>query len=274
MTTKQSHASRYADEMSRCAARHACRCSQRGSGSCKLVYARSKQRSMTNRPTARDRQNSTERPRRILTERQQHHRRTNRGWDQCLSQAFLPPRKKNLQSTLKRLPNCVLEMFFSAGTMNYKRIAETFFLQTINTETYSSLSNQNGANLCLKCAKTRLVAALRADPLGELMHFPRPPSCSGRCLLVRRHLPLQLGGLGKCISSPSGSARSRPPNAFWRILGTNLHRFDCLMTNKFLCLLSVRREGRKGQEGQGMGLFIYLRRLTTFSVWRRQKTPV
>jgi len=111
MTTKQSHASRYADEMSRCAARHACRCSQRGSGSCKLVYARSKQRSMTNRPTARDRQNSTERPRRILTERQQHHRRTNRGWDQCLSQAF-PPRKKNLQSTLKRLPNCVLEMFF------------------------------------------------------------------------------------------------------------------------------------------------------------------
>jgi len=123
MTTKQSHASRYADEMSRCAARHACRCSQRGSGSCKLVYARSKQRSMTNRPTARDRQNSTERPRRILTERQQHHRRTNRGWDQCLFQAcffwgggFSPsPAKKLIVHTKTASKLCARNVFFRPG---------------------------------------------------------------------------------------------------------------------------------------------------------------
>jgi len=32
-----------------------------------------------------------------------------------------------------------------------------------------SLSNQNDANLCLKCAKIRLAAGLRPHPLGELM---------------------------------------------------------------------------------------------------------
>ena len=62
---------------------------------------------------------------------------------------------------------------FLAGTMNYKYITEIFFILTINTEHQSSLSNQQGANLCLKYTKMRLAAGLRSDsesdPLGELM---------------------------------------------------------------------------------------------------------
>jgi len=56
--------------------------------------------------------------------------------------------------------------------MNYKQITETFFYWTINTENYSSLSDQNGAYLCLKCIKVRLAAA------PELMRSPNTPTCN------------------------------------------------------------------------------------------------
>jgi len=46
----------------------------------------------------------------------------------------------------------------------------------MDTGNYSSLTNQKGANLCLKCTKIRLATRLRPDTLGELMHSPRPPS--------------------------------------------------------------------------------------------------
>ena len=62
--------------------------------------------------------------------------------------------------------------------MNYKYrpSTETFFQWTINTGNYSSLSNQNGANLCLKCRKIRLAAGLRPDPLRKLVRYPWSPS--------------------------------------------------------------------------------------------------
>jgi len=37
------------------------------------------------------------------------------------------------------------------------------------------------------------------------------------------------------LGSPAGQGRARPPNAFCCILGINVHPFDCLMTNNFLC---------------------------------------
>jgi len=37
------------------------------------------------------------------------------------------------------------------------------------------------------------------------------------------------------------SQRVRPPSVFWCILDTNLHPFDCLMTNNFLFLLSIKK---------------------------------
>jgi len=51
--------------------------------------------------------------------------------------------------------------------MNYKYITETFFQWTINTGNYSTLSNQNGANLRPKRTKLRLAAWLRLGPLGD-----------------------------------------------------------------------------------------------------------
>jgi len=72
------------------------------------------------------------------------------------------PPTRNLQfpPSPKRLPNCVLEVFFSDGTMNYKiYITETFFSWTINTGNYSSLSNQ--------CTKLRL-ACLTVPSLLQL----------------------------------------------------------------------------------------------------------
>ena len=38
---------------------------------------------------------------------------------------------------------------------------------------WSSICSQNGANLCPKCTKIRLVVGLCTDPLGEVMHFSR-----------------------------------------------------------------------------------------------------
>jgi len=60
---------------------------------------------------------------------------------------------------------------------------DTFFQWTMNTGNYSSLSNQKGANLCLKCTKIRLAAGLCPDLLEELMGSPRPPSRNGGLLL-------------------------------------------------------------------------------------------
>ena len=37
------------------------------------------------------------------------------------------------------------------------------------------------------------------------------------------------------LGSPAGHGRARPPNVFCCILGINVHPFDCLMTNNFLC---------------------------------------
>jgi len=37
------------------------------------------------------------------------------------------------------------------------------------------------------------------------------------------------------LGSPAGQGRARPPNVFCCILGINVHPFDCLMTNNFLC---------------------------------------
>ena len=59
--------------------------------------------------------------------------------------------------------------------------------QTSTDNNYSGLSagiarvdyltfSDTASNLCLKCARTRLAAGLRPDPLGELKRSPRPPS--------------------------------------------------------------------------------------------------
>jgi len=63
--------------------------------------------------------------------------------------------------------------------MSYKHITETFFYRTINAANYSSLSNQNGANFCLKRPKIRLTAGLRLDPLGEHMRSPDLQAATG-----------------------------------------------------------------------------------------------
>lgn len=57
--------------------------------------------------------------------------------------------------------------------MNHEYITKTFFSRTMNTDDYSSVSNQKGANSCLKCAKLRLEAWLRPNRL------PRPLSRNG-----------------------------------------------------------------------------------------------
>ena len=66
---------------------------------------------------------------------------------------FLPP--QNLQfRPPKQLPNCARNLF-AAGTMNY-----------------SSLSNQKGASICLKCTTIHLAAGLHLDLLGDLIFCP------------------------------------------------------------------------------------------------------
>ena len=80
----------------------------------------------------------------------------------------------------------VCSKFFLTETVNYKYVTVAFFERTINTGNYSSLSNQKGANLCLKCTKIRLAAELRPDPLGELMRSPGPQATIGSLLLRGR----------------------------------------------------------------------------------------
>jgi len=69
--------------------------------------------------------------------------------------------------------------FFSAGAMNYKYITETLFQWTVNTGNYSSLSNQNGTNLCLKCTKNA------PGPAGGANSLPRLSSRNEGVLLRR-----------------------------------------------------------------------------------------
>jgi len=51
----------------------------------------------------------------------------------------------------------------------------------------AAFDTQKGANIGLKCARMRLAARLRPDPLGELQRSPRPPSRNWGegCLLLR-----------------------------------------------------------------------------------------
>ena len=55
----------------------------------------------------------------------------------------------------------------------------------------AALNTQKGANLGLKCVRMRLAAGLCPDPLGELMHSPRRPSCNGG--LLRRGMERRQG---------------------------------------------------------------------------------
>ena len=51
-------------------------------------------------------------------------------------------------------------------------------------------------------------------------------------------------GSGGVHTPPAGSGGARPPNVFWCILGIHLRPIDCLMTNNFMCLLSVKKRFR------------------------------
>jgi len=95
----------------------------------------------------------------------------------------------NPPQTVARL--CPLSLCF--GWDN--ELQKTFFQSIINRQmdrNYSSLSNQKGVNLCLKCIKIRLVAG----PTGQkLMHSSRSPSCNGG--LGGRREGREEGGDGK-----------------------------------------------------------------------------
>ena len=67
-----------------------------------------------------------------------------------------------------------------------QRYLLTYFLPRENNDIANvSLSgSQKGSNLRLKCARIRLTAGLRLDPLGELMHSLRPLAAM-RGLLLR-----------------------------------------------------------------------------------------
>jgi len=51
-------------------------------------------------------------------------------------------------------------------------------LENKSQEILHQLDTQKDAKLCLKCIKIRLVAGFCPDPLGELQHSPRLPSCN------------------------------------------------------------------------------------------------
>jgi len=74
--------------------------------------------------------------------------------------------------------------FFRPGQWITNKSMETLFSWTIKTGNYSSLNNQKGANLCLKCTKMRLAAGFCPDPLGELMRSPIPSSHNGGLFLM------------------------------------------------------------------------------------------
>jgi len=71
---------------------------------------------------------------------------------------------------------CALYLFFDRDRELQICITGTFFQWTINTGSYSSLSNRKGANLCRKCTEIRLAAAFRPDLLRERINSPMPPS--------------------------------------------------------------------------------------------------
>jgi len=72
-----------------------------------------------------------------------------------------PPTKLTISPPPKQLPNCARNLF-AAGTMNY-----------------SSLSNQKGASICLKCTTIHLAAGLHLDLLGDLIFCPDPLAAVG-----------------------------------------------------------------------------------------------
>jgi len=78
----------------------------------------------------------------------------------------------------------------------------------------------------------------------EVGHHPLPLQVGPLSLpLLRSRPPLRPGVWGAhYVSCPAGPGGTRPPNIFCCILGINLHRFDCLVMNNFLCLLSTERK--------------------------------
>jgi len=66
---------------------------------------------------------------------------------------------------------CALYLFFGRDRELQICITGTFLQWTINTGSYSSLSNRKGANLCRKCTGIRLAAGLRP---GERISSPIP----------------------------------------------------------------------------------------------------
>ena len=106
---------------------------------------------------------------------------TNKAWLPIASLQLTPMR---LITLLISVSSRLQIFFFSAGTVNYKYITETFFEWTINTGNYSSLSNQKDASLCLKCSKNTSGGRAPPGPAGKLVRSRMPPSRSGG-LLVR-----------------------------------------------------------------------------------------
>jgi len=106
---------------------------------------------------------------------------TNKAW---LPIASLRLTRMRLITLLISVSSRLQIFFFSAGTMNYKYITETFFEWTKNTGNYSSLSNQKDASLCLKCSKNTSGGRAPPGPAGKLIRSRMPPSRSGG-LLVR-----------------------------------------------------------------------------------------
>ena len=94
------------------------------------------------------------------------------------------PPLSNLQSPPNDCQIMCSKSFFRPGQWITNKSMETLFSWTIKTGNYSSVNNQKGANLCLKCTKMRLAAGFCPDPLGELMRSPIPSSHNGGLFLM------------------------------------------------------------------------------------------
>ena len=94
-----------------------------------------------------------------------------------------PPAKKLIFFPPQTAGKLYALNIFSAGTMHYTYITETFY-RTTNTGNWSSLSNQKGAKSCPKCTKIQLAAGLGPASQAELMRFP-DPLAAWECLLLR-----------------------------------------------------------------------------------------
>ena len=74
---------------------------------------------------------------------------------------------------------CSKSFLSRPGNELYKYITETVFGWTINTGNYSIVKQSNGCKFMPKMHQKSLAAWFRPDPLGELMHSPRPISRIG-----------------------------------------------------------------------------------------------